>query len=66
MLKLSDKEALGVYLLLRDHGIESDQTMARLTKRMEDSLFRELTVTEVENLQDVYRSMEDLPFPEQE
>jgi len=40
--------------------------MARLTKRLEDSLFRELTVTEVENLPDVYRTMQDLRFPEQE
>ncbi len=65
-MKLSDKEAVGVYLLLRDRAIESDETMARLTKRIEDSLLRELTVTEVENLQDVYRSMQDLPFSEQE
>ena len=64
-MKLSDKEAVGVYLLLRDRATGSDETMARLTKRIEDSLLRELTVTEVEHLQDVYRSMQDVPFSEQ-
>ena len=60
-MKLSDKEALGVYLLLREQRTPIDESMARLAKRLEDQLYRDLTVEEVEDLEAVYRTMDDTP-----
>lgn len=60
-MKLSDKEAVGVYLLMLEREYPLDETMARLMKRIEDSIYRKLTVAEVQDLQSVYRSMDDTP-----
>lgn len=54
MLVLTEKEMVGVYLLLQAHAAELDATMARLRKRMEDSLLGSLTVGEFEDLPAFY------------
>jgi hypothetical protein len=61
VVPLSEKEAVGVYLLLRSHAAPLDVTMARLRERIEDSLFGRLTVGEVEDLDSVYRRLPDGP-----
>ncbi len=54
---LSDKEALGVYLLLLERPAALDGTLARLRKRIEDRYLKTLTVEEHRDLGAHYRSL---------
>jgi hypothetical protein len=54
VLVLTEKEMVGVYLLLQSHAAELDSAMARLRKRMEDSLLRSLTIGDFEDLPAFY------------
>ena len=56
-MDLSDKEALGVYLLLLERPAALDGTMARLRKRIEDGYLKTLTVDEHRDLGGLYRSL---------
>ena len=61
MLRLSEKEAVGVYLCLQGRLPTPDPTMARLRKRIEDALAGELTIDDFENLESFYFRLPDLP-----
>jgi hypothetical protein len=61
VVALTEKEAVGVYLLLQSHAAALDVTMARLRKRLEDALLGSLTVGEVEDLESVYQRLPDGP-----
>jgi hypothetical protein len=61
VVALTEKESVGVYLLLQSHAASLDVTMARLRKRLEDALFDNLTVGEVEDLESVYQRLPDGP-----
>ena len=54
---LSDKEALGVYLLLSGGEQALDVTMARLLKRIEDRILKTRTVEEYQDPAALYRSL---------
>jgi hypothetical protein len=56
VVDLSDKEALGVYLLLLERPA-LDGTLARLRKRIEDRYLKTLTVEEHRDLGALYRSL---------
>jgi hypothetical protein len=62
-VELTDKEALGVYLLLRERGMSLDLTMSRLRKRLEDHLVRCLSVDDFENPAALYVSLPERPQP---
>jgi hypothetical protein len=61
VLGLSEKEAVGVYLLLHRHASLLDVTMARRRKRLEDSLLGTLTVGDFEDLEALYERLPDGP-----
>ena len=61
MVVLTEKETVGVYLLLQGQAASLDVTMARLRERLEDALFESLTVGEVEDLASVYQRLPDGP-----
>ena len=61
MFLLSEKETLGVYLLLVSRAGDLDASMARLRKRMEDALLAELSVGDFEDLQALYERTTDRP-----
>ena len=62
MLRLSEKEAVGVYLCLQGQLSSLDPTMARLRKRIEDALARALTIADFENVESFYSRLPDLPL----
>ena len=49
---LTEKETVGVYLLLRKQGFALDGLMSRLMIRMERLLYQRLTIEELECLVD--------------
>jgi hypothetical protein len=53
-LSLSWQEALGVYLLLKRNEAGLDENMCRLLRRLEQELYRQLTIEELENLEGLY------------
>ena len=55
VVELSDKEALGVYLLLVERQAGLDGTMARLRKRIEDRILKTYTVEEYQDPAALYR-----------
>jgi hypothetical protein len=61
VLVLTEKETVGVYLLLQSHAPELDSAMARLRKRMEDSLLGSLTVGDFEDLAALYVRLREEP-----
>jgi len=61
VLVLTEKEAVGVYLLLQRRVSELDGAMARLRKRIEDSLHQTLTVEDADDLQALYARLPELP-----
>ena len=61
MVRLSEKEAVGVYLFLQGRLTFQDQTMARLHKRIEDALAGELTIADYADLEAFYSRLPDLP-----
>lgn len=54
---LTDKEALGVYLLLVERYASLDATMARLARRIEDVILKTRTVEEYQDPEGLYRSL---------
>jgi len=61
VLVLTEKETVGVYILLQSHAAELDSAMARLRKRMEDSLLGSLTVGDFEDLTALYVRLREEP-----
>lgn len=53
---LTDRELVGVYLLLRRHASELDTTLTRLMMRMEKDLFAYLSIDEFERLGELYET----------
>ncbi len=58
---LTDKEALGVYLMLGEQVASLDPTMSRLRKRIEDRMVRDLTVDEFEHPAALYLRLPEQP-----
>ena len=56
---LSDKELIGLYMLLKDREEGLDFTMAKLFSRIETVIYQKLTIEELENIDKVYLSRFD-------
>lgn len=52
---LSEKELLGIYMLLKAQESGLDITMSKLLNRIEKYLYQSLTIEELENLEDTYQ-----------
>jgi hypothetical protein len=59
VVRLTEKEAVGVYLLLQNRAALLDGAMSRLRKRLEDSLLEQLTVGDFEELESLYGRLPD-------
>jgi hypothetical protein len=58
---LTEKETVGVYLALQSRAESLDAAMARLRKRLEDSLLAGLWVADFEDLESLYARLPDTP-----
>ena len=58
-LLLSEKELIGLYMMLKDREESLDITMAKLLSRLEGKLYQKLTIEELENIGDLYMSRFD-------
>lgn len=56
---LSEKELIGLYMLLKGREESLDFTMAKLLSRLEGKLYQRLTIEELENIGDLYLSRFD-------
>jgi hypothetical protein len=56
---LSDKELIGLFMMLKDREESLDITMAKLLSRLEGTLYQKLTIEELENIGDVYMNRSD-------
>lgn len=57
--QLSGREAVGIYLYLKKHESELDNTLTQLMSRIEKALYAELSIDEFERLDELYRSNAD-------
>ncbi len=56
----SEKELIGLYILLKGGEDALDFTMSKLLSRIENYLYQKLTIEELENIDFVYRSHFDI------
>lgn len=54
--RLTGREAVGIYLLLKKRESELDDTLTQLLLRIEKALYGELSIEEFERLEELYRS----------
>jgi hypothetical protein len=59
-LLLSEKELIGLYMLLKDREEGLDFTMAKLFSRIESAIYQKLTIEELENIHGVYLNHLDI------
>ena len=53
---LSERELIGIYLFLKSHEEELDETLRNVVMKAEKSLFAELSIGQFERLGELYRS----------
>jgi cell fate (sporulation/competence/biofilm development) regulator YmcA (YheA/YmcA/DUF963 family) len=53
-LELTIKEAVRLFLFLRDKNMQKDPVAFKLQKKLEAILYEELTIDELENLEEFY------------
>jgi hypothetical protein len=53
-LFLTEKEIIGIYLLLKDNELKLDKTMQMLYNNLEKRIQSELTIEEFENIKELY------------
>ncbi len=61
-MRLTEREVIGIYLLLKKHETELDETLESVEERIETLLFDNLSIEQFEELERLYRSNVDVPL----
>lgn len=59
MLSLTDKEKLGLYLLLKQNEEKLDFTLNNIKTKLEEWLYTKLDIFEMNNLDNVYEKLKE-------
>jgi hypothetical protein len=59
-LTLEGLELMGLYILLRNHESEIDETLSTLLDRVENIMFSTFSIEEVEKIDELYRKNVDV------
>jgi len=60
MISLRGKQLVALYLLMQRNEEELDQTLQVLFHKIQQDLFTELSIEEMENLEDLYKNKIDV------
>ena len=60
MISLRGKQLVALYLLMQSNEEELDQTLQVLFHKIQQDLFTELSIEEMENLEDLYKNKIDV------
>lgn len=58
-MELNFKETVGLYILLKNNAAGLSASLSRLLVRIEKNLNEELTLAQLRNIEDFYRSLDD-------
>ena len=54
MINLTNKEIIGLFLLLKKNEDNIDEVLFRLRNKLEDKIFENLSIEELENIEELY------------